>query len=273
MSMPTTPINLLDLYTGKERTTVMGYNASVLSFSNALYPIIGGALAILGWNYPFLLTLLSVPVVIFTAFGLKNPEPKSEQNLSEYLKSASLALKNKETLLLYICSTAQFIILYGVYLVYIPILLAKKFGASSWMIGVMLSTMSIFTAIFAANLGKLLKYYSEKKLLKFSYICCGTALLVIPFITNLWLLFIPVAVFGIGHGLNFPNVQTLLAGLAPINYRAVFMSLNGMVLRLGQTLGPLLTGLIFISLGIGWIYFAGAILSFLIFVIIYLYLK
>ena len=40
-----------------------------------------------------------------------------------------------------------------------------------------------------------------------------------------------------------PSLQTSLANLSPDNQRGAFMSLNGMVLRIGQTLGPLVIGI------------------------------
>ena len=44
-----------------------------------------------------------------------------------------------------------------------------------------------------------------------------------------------------------------------MEYRAAIMSLNGMVLRLGQTIGPLLMGLVFVLWGIGSPFITGAI--------------
>ena len=51
-----------DLYSGRERTTAMGYNSSVLSVGTAIYPLLGGALATIGWHYPFLVSIVAVPV-------------------------------------------------------------------------------------------------------------------------------------------------------------------------------------------------------------------
>jgi len=47
-----------DLFEGHDRAAAMGYNASVLSIGTASYPAIGGALATIGWYYPFLLPAL-----------------------------------------------------------------------------------------------------------------------------------------------------------------------------------------------------------------------
>jgi ACDE family multidrug resistance protein len=56
-------------------------------------------------------------------------------------------------------------------------------------------------------------------------------------------------IWGFAQGINTPTLQTMLVGKAPIEHRAAFMSINGMVLRLGQTLGPLIIGALYILWG------------------------
>jgi len=48
-----------DLFTGRQRTKAMGFNASVLSIGTAAYPVVGGALAMLAWSAPFGLAVLA----------------------------------------------------------------------------------------------------------------------------------------------------------------------------------------------------------------------
>jgi MFS family permease len=52
--------------------------------------------------------------------------------------------------------------------------------------------------------------------------------------------------FGVAHGANIPSIQTAVAGLAPLESRAAFMSINSTMLRLGQTVGPPLMGIIYL---------------------------
>jgi MFS transporter, ACDE family, multidrug resistance protein len=59
--------------------------------------------------------------------------------------------------------------------------------------------------------------------------------------------------------------------MAPIEYRAAFMSINGMVLRLGQTLGPVFMGLTFTVWGIQGAFLAGAGFSVAAFVLLLIY--
>jgi MFS family permease len=78
---------------------------------------------------------------------------------------------------------------------------------------------------------------------------------------------VPVLLFGIANGLNVPSILTVLNDYAPDEYRAAFMSMNGMVLRLGQTLGPLLVGIAVELVGMVGSFFVSAGLAVVMLVI------
>lgn len=246
-----------DIYEGKIRTTAMGYNASVLSIGTASYPSIGGALALFGWNYPFLLPLLAIPVGFAVILLLENPEPEKEGTIKEYLKNVLKSLKDKRLISLFLAGLITFVILFGSYLSYFPIFLSKSFKASTLIIGLVMSCMSLTTAITSSQLGKISRKIDEKNIIKYAFIIYGIALLLIPHIRDIRLILIPVIIFGIAHGVSIPSIQTLIAGLAPLEQRAAFMSVNGMILRTGQTLGPIIMGGIFDIFGLNWVFFAG----------------
>ena len=246
-----------DLYSGDKRATAMGYNASVSSIGTALYPTIGGALATMGWYFPFMLSIVAIPVGLLVLFGLKNPEPKGQRNLKAYLSNALITLKNRQLFGLFIASAANFVLLYGAYVTYLPSLIADKFGAEPFTIGLFLSSVSVAIAFTASQLGNLARRYSETTLIRASFIFYAVALAIIPFISSLWLLLIPTTIFGIGLGIGFPSIQTLLATLAPKEYLATVISVNGTFYGLGQTLGPLLMGLAYGIGGINSVFYAG----------------
>jgi sugar phosphate permease len=68
----------------------------------------------------------------------------------------------------------------------------------------------------------------------------------------------------VAQGLNQPALQTRLAGLASDASRGILLSLNGMVLRLGQAIGPLLLGGALVLGGLGALFFAAAGVAFLV---------
>ncbi len=262
-----------DLFPGKQRTIAMGYNSSVLSVGTASYPAIGGAVAAFAWYYPFLLAFIAIPIGLWVLLGLKNPEPKNNQSLGQYLKYALKSMNKKNVYVYFTANLVTFIILYGIFLTYIPIFLHEHFQASTVIIGLVMSSTSVVTAFMASQLGRLVRRFSEIELLRVSYLLYSLGLIMIPFIHSIYMFIIPVAIFGIGHGLNIPVVQSLLAGEAPLEHRAAFMSLNGMVLRLGQTLGPIIMAGIFLLLGLDWIFFAGCMLAVLFVIFLFTFMK
>ena len=232
-----------DFFKGKDRPNAMGYNASVLSLSTASFPLIGGALASIAWYYPFLLPLFAIPVGLFVILKLDEPEITKAPNFLIYLKAVSKSILRREVVAIFILGILTFIILYGAFLSYLPFLLNQEFGLSSAQIGIVLSLSSLTTAIFATQVGRLTNKFGSLSLLKAAFILYFLINILIPNIHHLYFLLIPVLLFGTAQAFNIPSLQTVLANLAPDQQRGVFMSLNGMVLRIGQTLGPLVIGI------------------------------
>jgi len=257
-----------DSYSGKERAAALGYNSSVRSIGSAIYPTIGGALAILGWHYPFLLPLLAIPVGLLVLFCLKNPEPKNELHIKEHLNVVWKRLKNPQVTGLMLIGILTFIILFGSYMTYFPLLLGDSFRVSPFIIGIVMSGMSFIAAITSSQVGKIVKIFSEKILLRAAFSLYALAMLIIPHVSEIWLFSIPILIFGVAHGVSIPIIQTILSGLAPMEYRATFMSVSGMAFRVGQTLGPFLMGIIFSIGGIGAPFYTGAFLSVIIVLIL-----
>lgn len=259
-----------DIYAGNKRSTAMGYNASVLSIGTAAYPAVGGALATFGWYFPFLLPLLAIPVGLYIVFFLKNPEPSNNMSLKKYLGNTLRSLWRFKVITVFLGSITFFIIIYGAFLTYFPFLMENRFGTPVYIIGLVMSGTSLAAGISATQLGKLSKRFSYMTLLIFSFILYIVALLTVPYVKHLGLLLIPTIVLGIANGLNMPIMQTIMTGLAPFEYRGAFMSVNGMVLRLGQTLGPIYTGLFYSFAGLEGAFFSAIIPVVIMIVLIYL---
>ncbi len=83
-----------------------------------------------------------------------------------------------------------------------------------------------------------------------------------PLARETWQLLIPAAVFGIGAAVSIPTILTLLADYAPEDQRGAFLSLTAMLLRLGQTLGPIAIGAVVTLWSVPAAFIAGAALSF-----------
>ncbi len=259
-----------DLYSKKELIAAMGYNSSVRSIGSASYPAIGGALAMMGWHYPFILPVIAIPIGFFVLFNLKIPEPENELHIIEHLNIVWKKLRNRQVVGLLVIGIIIFVMLFGSYMTYFPLLLGNSFGLSSLVIGLIMAGVSLIAAFISSQLGKITKLFSKKNIMKISFILYALALSIIPLISQPWLFFIPIIIFGIAHGMNIPVIQALFAEAAPLKYRATFMSVSGMTFRVGQTLGPFLIGLVIGVWGIGGAFYAGAGLSISMFIIMFM---
>ena len=254
-----------DLYSGRQRATALGLNAAVLSMGVAGYPMLGGLLASFGWYYPFYLPILALPLAVVVQTMLKNPEPSGPADMREYFVSALRALNNRQIVGLFLATTVTFILIYGPFLTYMPILLASGYEATPFAIGLIMSMNALVTGLASSQLGRLTRFIPERRLVMVAFLFYAAASALMFHMPGLWWFFLPVFLFGMAQGMNLPSIQTLLTGLAPMELRAGFMSLNGMVLRLGQTVGPLLMGLAYGIGGMGAVFYFSAALALVMF--------
>ncbi len=262
-----------DLYAGKMLTVAMALNVSMIGISSTVYPIIGGGLAQLSWRFTFLLSLFALPLALLVLTKLKLPKAKKQSSAGNfkfkvYVKNTWNSINNPSLLGLMFAVLSLFFLEFGTCFICIPILAAKSLGASGAVIGVILASMEVSLALVASQLGLLTRRFSEITLIKVSFIICGLALLISPFIHNAWLLIIPMFVFGGAQGLALPSLQTMFARLAPEDNRGGFMAINITIQSLGRALGPAMAGIGIAFLGIQGVFYASAGFAFLTFVLL-----
>ncbi len=250
-----------DLFDGKRRISAMGYNSAVLSVGTLLYPAVGGLLGNLNWSYPFLLSFLAIPVGLMVLFYLENPVPQSNENIGRYLKTALTLLLKREILTLYFATLATFILLYAVLIAGFPFLMSSRFNATPGTIGMVISTASVATVLGSYNLGKISRFIATRRLIVAGFMLYAVSIFATQFMNSIYLVVIPVLVYGFANGINIPSIQTRLSSSAPMEYRGAFMSLNSMVLRIGQTAGPLLAGIAFTRWQAGGIFYSSAVFA------------
>lgn len=264
-----------DLYTGKKRTAAMGYNQSVFSVGAAGLSTVGGALAMMGWHYPFFLPLMAIPVGLLVMFFLKSPTPevKNVKRFKEYIWGVTETLKKGQIIAIYSVTIVIFIIVAGSYATYFPLLMGITFNAPPLIIGIVMSSVYIASALSSSQMGKIIQRFPEKAVIRASFLLYALALVIVPFMHNTWLFFIPALLLGAAQGISLPTIQTLLGSLSSNENRAIIMSFYGTALRLGQTLGPPLLGVVFAIFGINAAFYASSCLALAAFGLIFVMIK
>ena len=264
-SLTSLSVTLLgDLYDEGRRERAVGYNAGALSLGTASYPVVGGALASLGWRFPFLLSLAALPVAIAVVFLLPAAKPAGRgQTVLGQIGDVVRNARERGIIALSLLAVLVFIMLYGAYLAYMPFLLEEKFGAPSPLVGLVMATMSIGTAVVASRHGRIAARLETGSILSVASLCYILALLIIPLMPKVWLVPVGTLLYGTAQGLTIPTIQSQIAGRAPMELRGATVAANAMAIRLGQTLGPLITGLIYAAGGLSAVFLGAALVPLL----------
>lgn len=75
ISLTTTAL-IGEYYFGMQRAKVIGYQAAAIGVGTLVLETAGGSLTDVGWNYPFLIYLIGVPVLIFALIGIRDVGPR-----------------------------------------------------------------------------------------------------------------------------------------------------------------------------------------------------
>jgi MFS family permease len=232
-----------DIFTDKARAVAMGYRSSAQSFVNAGIPFISGTVATITWFYPFYVYILAVPLALLVSIRLDIGETKSKTTLNDYFKSIFLVMKDRKTLWVYVSNLFVFIFLYCL-IVYAPILIVEKLELSTMYTGLMLSVGSAVAAITASQSGRLFYQFKNYKIITIGFIFCGTGLLMISFAFSFIYLLGCIVIWGIGFGLVFPALNTIVTQLVSSHLRAGIVSGFTTMTYIGQTISPPLFGFI-----------------------------
>lgn len=246
-----------DFYTKSRRNQVMGINSAVMNVGFAILPIVGGILAGISWYYPYALFITAVPVAFIVFFALDEPAVvKKQEKILPYIKETFTYYKNSRVIVLSIASFLVYSLLSGCYLVYVPFL----FDDPSW-IGIVFSVMSIASCGPAIVLEKLIARIGEEGLVKVVFICFITAFYIGTRTNSVFTAIIFSLVFGIGIGIIMPLQNIMLLPLSGEGVRGTFISIQNLIHSLGEVVGPVIFGLIFIRSGIKGTFYVAAVIS------------
>jgi len=253
-----------DIFSGRERASVMGYLAALQNGGSGILPVIGGALALLGWFIPFLLYILAIPVGLLVLWKLELSEPAQRPDSHAYAGQAWSALTDRRVLLLLLLSGGFIFVGFGAFVTYIPIFLHDRFGVNEAIIGLIIAARTVSGVTIASQFGRLANRFSLRALIAFAFAIMALSMATVPLMPNAaWVL-----LTGFGYGVAFaiirPGLQIAILDAAPDELRGAFSAAHGLSLRIAQATAPVLAGLLLLVSDLDGIYVAGAVICVLL---------
>ncbi|MDP9022967.1 MAG: MFS transporter [Actinomycetota bacterium] len=231
-----------DHWDGTERARLIGRNAAVLTVTLALVPPIGGTLVDLaGWRAPFALYPLALITAAAAWRGLPSTETRHE-TVGQQLAAAAPYLRTRAVRGVLAVGVVLFVLIFGLSLTVLPLYAEEAFGLTPSQRGLLLALPAVTSTVAALLLGRLHQRFVGRRV-----IVAGAALFPVAYAGVAWAPSLPylvgaVLVVGAGEGLLIPGLQDLATSVAPAASRGTVVALWVSAARLGQTIGPVVSG-------------------------------
>ena len=253
-----------DLFEDDERIKIMGYIGATQNIGSGILPIIGGVLASIAWFYPFLISLMVLPLGMYLLIFMEKESQEKiakSANTKNFITYAWQRLNDKIVIEIVFMTGAFIFIGFGALITYLPIFLKDTFNTPETIIGIIVGSRAVMGVITATRLSIITKYFSYRIIIFVSFLTLAVGMLIIPYSNNQWVIISTTMCYGGAFGLLRPSLQYLLLEHAPTNLRSTFASASNFGLRLSQTLSPIFAGLYLTFGSFEGLYILAAILA------------
>ncbi|WP_100333924.1 MFS transporter [Bacillus alkalisoli] len=252
--MPTAMAYVSDVTSEEKRGQGMGILGAAMGLGIVVGPGIGGWLAEYNLSLPFIFagTLATIAgIVSILVLPESYPKEKREQ---DRLQEAGVKQKNQFVMmanainspvgflliLVFIMSfaLANFQSIFGYYTMIRYEYTPSQVGLIVLLVGL------VGTIAQGVLVGRLTRKFGEQKVVMFSLLISAIGFVIMTFATTFLLVLLTTSIFFLGNSLLRPSLNSFISKLAG-KKQGFIMGLNNSFLSLGNTVGPILAGILF----------------------------
>ncbi|AAM03634.1 MFS transporter [Methanosarcina acetivorans] len=241
MSLPM--LVIADVYKDHKSLYAMNKVSMALAIGSVSAPLIGGGLANLGWNYPFLFYVLSLPLAFVVMFFLPETRVQRDNVSHKGILDGFTALKEMRILYTVFLSFAVFFILYSV-LTYVPFMLKNVLSYTAKESGLILAFQGIAIILMVPRVKTLASKHSTILIIAIGFALDGLAIFSISFAYSIVTVLLLILLFGAGFGLSQTAIDAQIVQIAPSESKGGVLSIHNTMKYIGQSLSPILLGVV-----------------------------
>lgn len=234
-----------DHWSGVERTRLVGRNASVLTVGLAALPLLSGIITeAAGWRVTFGLYTVALGTAAAAWFVLEDGRPEQPPPTRDQIRGAGEVVRQPEVAVTLLVGFIVFVIIFGLFLTVLPLHLAQRFDMEAGARGLMISIPAITSTLAAFNLGRIRAIMSVRSLVLLGGAGLTIAFFMIGLAQTVVVVVIAALIYGASEGSFIPTLQDEAMEASPDEHRGAVVAVWVAAARFGQTLGPLLAGLV-----------------------------
>lgn len=238
----------------KGRGERMGWYSSATMVGRFLAPLVGGML-IFGDNFRWVYVADGVAGVLALLAAIRLPLDTNVSGMTRAAFGEQLRKYRQEIGFIFghggILATSGIeavqYFAYGAIETFLPIFLSEKRHFTTWEIGLLFTAQIVAAALTKPIMGKLSDRYGRVPMIVAGLVIGGvsTALLVVS--PNFILTMALIAVFGLGLATVTASTSALVADLSRAQGRGAAMGVLSSIMDVGQSTGPMITGVVVAS--------------------------
>ncbi|MFB6130764.1 MAG: MFS transporter [Salinigranum sp.] len=247
--LPTLIAAIGDLYVGAEEATAQGLRLTTVGFSQVVFPFVAGSIVVVGWQYPFLLYAMGIPIAVLLYFRFEEPtdlgaatgdggvdaEPTPIRDLLD------LATQRRVAPILLARGLPSFV--WIGFLTYNSIIVVRLFDGTPREAGLVVAVGGTLFAIAASQAGRITDHFSSRFYpLVGAHTGMAVGFGIVAFAPSLAVAVPGIVVGSFGFGMTSSMYRSIITGFAPTRLRGGLVSLGESLGRLSATLAPVVMG-------------------------------
>ena len=211
-----TVVNTLvaDYFDGPERQKFVGLQVAFMSIGGILFIGLGGVLADIGWQYPFLIYLFSLLVLPMAMIYLTEPA-----KVADHADLSSSTLKSPDIIWLLFFNMMFMWVLFFLIPIQVPFHLNAIGIEKNALIGAAIALSTLFSAISSFSYSRIKDKFSFYTIFAVGYLLMALAFVLVGFAQSYIMVAIGMMISGLGMGLMIPNTNIWVMKLAPPQIR------------------------------------------------------
>lgn len=267
MSLPM--LVIADVYKGHKSLNAMNKVSLALAIGSVAAPLIGGGLASLGWNYPFLFYVLTLPLAFVVMTFLPETRVQRDNDDHKGILDGFTALKELRILYTVFLSFAVFFILYSV-LTYVPFMLENVLGYTAKETGLILAFQGIAIMLTVPRVKTLASNHSTILIIATGFTLDGLAIFSISFTYSIAAILLLILLFGAGFGLAQTAIDAQMVQIAPSESKGGVLSIHNTMKYIGQCLAPIILGIVLLNFDLNTVFIVSGSFGLLVALLTYL---
>lgn len=237
-----------DSYRGTREATAQGLRFMTSGIYQAIFPLIGGALVVIAWQYPFLLYAMAFPIAVAVFLWFEEPARREDEGTVDKMPPKQqvrelLGLLSDPRVLSIVLARGIPMIVWIGFLTYNSIIVNRIIGGTPAEAGLLVTIDSVTLALGASQAGRISDIFDNRFVpLVLGHGAMGGGLTLMAVVSSLLPAAVGVAFIGFGFGVTLSLYRSIVTGLAPTELRGGIVSVAESFGRVTSSATPIVMG-------------------------------